>query len=71
MDHGFTRAQEPWEASDGCVFLLRELASVKGDAQDKAASLVVKHMESLADLGFIDHFKHANSLKENLFKTLA
>lgn len=26
MDHGFTRQREPWEASDGAVYLLRELA---------------------------------------------
>ena len=32
--------------------------------------LFTKHSESLADLGFIDHFKHASSLKEQLFKSL-
>ena len=29
-----------------------------------------KHATSLADLGFIDHFKHASSLKEQLFKSM-
>ena len=27
-------------------------------------------MESLADLGYCDHFKHSFQLKENLFKSL-
>jgi hypothetical protein len=26
MDHGFTRQTEDWEKSDGCVYLIRELA---------------------------------------------
>jgi hypothetical protein len=29
MDHGFTRAKEPWECSDGAIYLLRELSAVK------------------------------------------
>ena len=29
MDHGFARAQEPWELSDGCVYLLKELTLVR------------------------------------------
>lgn len=28
MDHGFIRQQEPWEISDGCIFLLREMSQV-------------------------------------------
>ena len=60
MDHGFSRSVEEWEKSDGSVFLLRELSLIKGEAKDKAAVLVAKHLQNLADLGFIDHFKHAN-----------
>ena len=29
MDHGFTRAQEPWEMTDGCIYLLRELSTLE------------------------------------------
>lgn len=32
---------------------------------------LIQNFESLADIGYLDHFKHANHLKENLFKTLA
>lgn len=71
MDHGFTRPQELWEMSDGSIFLLRELSQVRSKTGvDAAHSLVLKHMTHLADLGFVDHFKHASSMKENLFKTL-
>ena len=60
--------------SDGCIYLLRELSKAR-NANDpkvvaKALDLFVKHSMSLADLGFVDHFKHAASLKENLFKSM-
>ena len=75
MDHGFSRHTEPWERTDGCVCLLKALSKVKfeGDAsvEKKAHDLVCKHMETLSDMGFIDHFKHAAQLKEHLFQTLA
>ena len=74
MDHGFSRAQEPWELSDGCVYLLRELSKARSQSDPKvtakALDLFVKHAMTLADLGFVDHFKHAASLKENLFQTM-
>ena len=66
MDHGFAREAEPWEYSDGCIYLLREI-SLTGD---KAEKLILNNMESLADLGYVDHFKHAHHMKENLFKSL-
>jgi hypothetical protein len=28
MDYGFRRPKEPWEATDGAIYLLRELAQV-------------------------------------------
>lgn len=68
MDHGFSRAPEPWESSDGCVYLLKELTTVRcaddPEIEKAVYKLFEKHSMSLADLGFIDHFKHASSLKE-------
>lgn len=32
--------------------------------------LFTKHSTSVADLGYVDHFKHSSSLKEQLFKSL-
>lgn len=31
--------------------------------------LVVKNLENLSNIGYIDHFKHSHNLKENLFKS--
>ena len=68
MDHGFSRAQEPWELSDGCVYLLKELTMARcaddPEVEKSAYNLFQKHVTDLSDLGFVDHFKHASSLKE-------
>lgn len=60
--------------SDGCVYLLRELASVRCAADASVESTIYKlyqkHAMALADLGFVDHFKHSASMKEQLFKSL-
>lgn len=42
-DHGFTREKQPWEVSDGAVFLLRYLAESFSD-------LVENYMQQLSDL---------------------
>ncbi len=63
MDHGFARAKEPWEHSDGCIYLIRELT------RTKRAVLAANYLESLSELGYVDHFKHAAHMKENLFKS--
>lgn len=69
MDHGFQRAQEPWEMTDGCVYLLRELSTLT-EKQPKCGEFVISQLESLADIGYVDHFKHALQLKEDLFKSM-
>ena len=65
MDHGFQRQKELWEMSDGAIFLIREISQFE-DMHD----FVVSNLENLCNLGYVDHFKHAHSLKENLFKSL-
>ena len=65
MDHGFTRAKESWEMTDGAIFLLRE-ASAFEDMHD----FVVSSLEKLSDLGYVDHFKHYHFMKQNLFKSI-
>jgi hypothetical protein len=68
MDHGFSRTQEPWELSDGCAYLLKELSMVRcaedPEVEKNVLKLFQKHSSSLADLGLVDHFKHSSSLKE-------
>jgi hypothetical protein len=64
MDHGFARNKEPWEHTDGCVYLIRELS------RSKKAALVANYLDSLSELAYVDHFKHSAHLKENIFKSL-
>ena len=65
MDHGFTRSKELWEMSDGAIFMIREVSQF-----EEMHDHIVKNLENLSNLGYIDHFKHSHTLKENLFKSL-
>ena len=65
MDHGFAREKELWELTDGSIFLIREISSI-----ENMQPFVIKQLENLSNIGYIDHFKHAHVLKENLFKSL-
>jgi hypothetical protein len=66
MDHGFTKPKEPWECSDGTIFLLRECSNV-----ESMHYLVIKNLENLSNLAYIDTFKHSHTMRDNLFKSLA
>ena len=66
MDHGFTKPKEPWEQTDGAIFLLRECSNI-----EEMQPLVIKNIDNLSNLAYIDSFKHASTLRENLFKSLA
>ena len=62
-DYGMTRPAEPWEASDGSIYMLRELAGVSAEA-------VVPYMTELADLARLTHFTHYVTLHETLWRCL-
>ena len=63
MDYGFARAKQHWEASDGAVYLLREVAA--SAPADVAALLPV-----LASVAALDGFAGCWQLKENIWKQL-
>ncbi|PSC73633.1 ARM repeat-containing [Micractinium conductrix] len=63
VDHGFARDKEPWEASDGAVYMLRELAAV-------APAAVPEFLPALAELSRLQHFAHAAHLHETVWKQL-
>lgn len=44
MDHGFARKKEPWEHTDGCIYLLRELS------RSKKSALIANYLDSLSEL---------------------
>jgi len=63
MDCGYMRPQEPWERSDGAVYLLRALA--KDHPEEMAAML-----PELADVARHRHFAHHFTLLETIWKQL-
>jgi hypothetical protein len=63
MDHGFARDKEPWEATDGSIYMIRELASVAPDQ-------VPQFLPELAKAARLTHFSHCLNLQETLWKNL-
>ena len=63
MDYGFARAKQPWEASDGAVYLLREVAACAG--RQAAAQLPV-----LADIAALEGYSGCWHLKANIWQQL-
>eukprot|EP00003_Mantamonas_plastica_P006393 TRINITY_DN1519_c1_g2_i1.p1 TRINITY_DN1519_c1_g2~~TRINITY_DN1519_c1_g2_i1.p1 ORF type:complete len:707 (+),score=256.45 TRINITY_DN1519_c1_g2_i1:1841-3961(+) len=64
MDHGFSRPKEPWEETDGAVYLLRELAIEYPDE-------MIPHMKELASMANLDvKFHHYPYLLETIWKQL-
>ena len=39
-------------------------------SRTKRAALVANYLDSLSELGYVDHFKHSAHLKENLFRSI-
>lgn len=64
MDFGFSRDQEPWEATDGAVFMVAELAGVRPQA-------AAEHLPQLAEVvGRANGFGVACKLRESLWRML-
>jgi len=57
------RAKEPWEGSDGAVYLVRELATV-------APTAAVEFIPQLADLARLSTFQHAYNMHETIWRSL-
>jgi hypothetical protein len=58
-----TRPSDPWEYSDGAIYLVRELCS---SAPLKAS----RFLPALADVASLTHFPQADTLRETLWKAL-
>ena len=63
MDYGFKRERQPWEASDGAVYLLAELADL---CPEEAAAL----LPELAEIALLDHWPQARSLQTTIWTQL-
>jgi hypothetical protein len=79
VDHGFAREKEPWEASDGAVYMLRELSTVTaagnghgghGHGGGGESAVVVAFLPTLAEISRLCHFSHCLTLQENIWKQL-
>ena len=74
MDHGYHRPVEPWEKTDGGIYLLRELADVApGKAEPFLADLAI----AVADCFIVPHsgyrvprFTGAETLEQTVWKQL-
>ena len=64
MDCDFTREQEPWEATDGCVYLMRELAATH-------PALVAELLPTLAESAREHEFPDHHHLLENIWNQLS
>ena len=63
MDHGFSRPPEPWESSDGCVYLVREILA----RSPQHADTLLPHLATLSSLS---EFTHWCLLSETVWKQL-
>lgn len=71
IDGGFARPSEPWEFTDGCILLMRELSKVTEQAaKAKSMQIISNYILDLGDLSTIETFKNSIHMVENLFKTL-
>jgi hypothetical protein len=66
MDHAFARPSEPWESSDGAIYLMRELAQVSAECAERCAAL----MPLLAEAVRHRHYSHHIVLVESMAKCL-
>lgn len=62
-DYGLNRPAEPWETSDGAIYMLRELAVVDPKA-------VLPFIPMLAEVARLTHFTHCLTLHETLWSCL-
>ncbi|CAI5730850.1 unnamed protein product [Hyaloperonospora brassicae] len=57
------RSKEPWEYTDGAIYMVRELCSVAPD-------LAVKYLPQVADIAILRHFPQTAVLQETIWKQL-
>lgn len=62
-DYGFSRKSEPWEKSEGGIYLLRELSVV---APDRAAKFLPALVQLAQSSGYVEY----HSLMETLYRLL-
>lgn len=64
---GITRPKAPWEATDGCIYLIREILAKRPDLPDE---IVLPLMTELADVCRVKHFPQGDDLRTTLWRQL-
>lgn len=73
---GVTRPKAPWEATDGCVYLLRELTTVgcgEGNSNSDLTmtdEVLLPLLTELADVCRVQHFPQGDDLRATLWRQL-
>jgi len=73
---GIDRPKSPWEATDGCIYLLRELCIKSSEENATSNAVPIKDdiliplLSELADVCRVSHFPQAEDLRTTLFRQL-
>jgi len=78
MSCGITRPKAPWEATDGCIYLVRELCikSCADNEEDPPAPFsmeddtLVPLLEHIVDVCRVRHFPQADDLRTTLWRNI-
>jgi HEAT repeat len=71
-----TREKAPWEATDGCIYLIREVVIRCGDSNDPSSPPLLTDKElvpllrELADVCRVRHFPQGDDLRTTLWRNL-
>ena len=76
--HAYSYAAQPWEVSEGALYLFRELCAedLQRDSSSSSSSLpsasafADTYLPLLAELGRLQHFAEADRLRQSLWKVL-
>lgn len=64
FDHGFARERFPWEITNGCLYLISEVASFDPE-------LSAQYIRDLGDLALLNDYKSAHHFREYLWKEIS
>jgi hypothetical protein len=71
---GITRPKQPWEATDGCIYLIRELTETCSQPDSLlpplSDDLLLPLIQEMADVCRVSHFPQADDLRATLWRQL-
>ncbi|KAI2509321.1 HEAT repeat [Fragilaria crotonensis] len=67
---GVSRPKAPWETTDGCIYLMRELIGTTAEVSPPPDDILLPLMQQMADVCRLKHFPHADDMRATLFRQL-